>query len=188
MATSRFRMRPRWPWLPGVIIGFGAALIVFAWVARVPPRTRTVETAAGAVLIVLALMYLRSPLWRSYVVVDDDGLRVETPRGLRLELPWKDVVRVRAAAATETCYIDAGMPARSFLLPGPGIAAPFRVERRGELYRLIVAACAGRVEEVAELEPPRPRRGAGAEVEAETGSGTGTGTGAGTGTGTGTGS
>ena len=128
-------------------------------------------------------MYLRSPLWRSYVVVDDDGLRVETPRGLRLELPWKDVVRVRAAAATETCYIDAGMPARSFLLPGPGIAAPFRVERRGELYRLIVAACAGRVEEVAELEPPRPRRGAGAEVEAETGSGTGTGTGTGAGTG-----
>ena len=176
MATSRFRMRPRWPWLPGVIIGFGIALIVFAWVAGVPPRTRTVETGAGTVLIVLALLYLRSPLWRSHVVVDDDGLRVETPRGLRLELPWRDVVRVRAAASTETCYIDAGMPAKSFLLPGPGIAAPFRVERRGELYRLIVAACAGRVEEVPELEPPKPRRGA--EPEAGGGAGTGTGTGA----------
>jgi hypothetical protein len=156
--SARFRLRPRWSWLPWAIGGFGAALIAFAWIAAVPVRTRGVETATGLILGALAVLYARSPLWRSDVVVDEVGLKIAGPRGVRLALAWSEVVKVRAAPATKTCYIDAGMPAKSFLLPGPGAAAPYRVERREALYDRIVAACAGRVDEVPELDLTPPRR------------------------------
>lgn len=156
--TARFRLRPRWAWLPWAIGGFGAALIAFAWIADVPPTTRGVETFAALMLCALAGLYARSPLWRSHVVVDADGLKITGPRGVRLKLSWSEVVKVRAAPANKTCYIDAGMPQKSFLLPGPGASAPYRVEHRAALYDRIVAACAGRVDEVPELDLTPPRR------------------------------
>jgi len=160
VTPQRFRLRPAYPWLPWALGGFGVLCIVFGWLAGVGPRTRWTETAAGAVLVALALWYLRSPLWRSAVEVDDRGLRVVGPRGVRLELPWREVVRVRWARADQTCYIDAGMADKSFLVPGPGVAAPYRIEGRAALCDLVRAACGERVEEVAELAPPRPGKAA----------------------------
>src|SRR5689334_11843859 len=107
-SPGRYPLRPRYPWLPWALGGFGLACLVFAWSAAVPPRTRWIESAAGLVLATLALLYVRSPLWRSAVEIDDAGLRVVGPRGVRLSLTWPEVVRVRWARRDETCYIDAG--------------------------------------------------------------------------------
>lgn len=154
--TASFRLRPRWPWLPWALGGFGALVLAFSLLAGLGPTTRVVQAALAAAIIAAAVTYARSPLWRSAVIVDDDGLRVEGPRGRRLELLWRDVVRVRAADGNQSCYVDVGEPAKNFLLPGPGMAVPYRIERAGELYARITAACAGKLEKVEDVarKPP----------------------------------
>jgi hypothetical protein len=149
--AAEFRLGPRWPWLAWVIGGFGALLLGFAWVASVEAATRYGETAAGVLVIAMALAYARSPMWRSHVVVDERGLRVVGPRGTRLDLPWADVQRVVAAPSSKTCYLRADVADRSFIVPGPNMAVPYRIQDREALYDRIVAACKDRVEIVDEL-------------------------------------
>ena len=151
--AATFRLTPRWPWLHWALGGFGVLLIGFAWLGGVEDKTRTGETVAGALVILLALAYARSPVWRSHVEVDERGLRVVSPRGVRLDLPWADVRSVRAAPSSQTCYVRADVAAKSFIVPGPGMAVPYRIERREALYQRIVTACADRVETVDELAP-----------------------------------
>ncbi len=152
MATYRFR--PRYRGVAWTSVGVGGSLAVVAasvGFVMLPLVTGALGVAAGAA-------YLASPTWRLAVTVDDDGLEVGTAKRRRFRLAWADVVRVVAAPATSTCFVDGGAPERSLLVPGEGAPAPYDIEDRPGLVRAILARVpAAKVETVASLEQaPKP--------------------------------
>jgi len=154
--AARFRFRPRHPVLAGVAAVMGAGLVVTA-LLDAPVPGAGVATGAGGVAIgglalALALFYLGSPAWRTEIAVDDQGLAVTRAGRLRFRLDWTEVVRMVAAPASASAFIDGGGPARSLLLPGPGARAPYRIAGQRQLYDLIRARIPPeRVVEVARL-------------------------------------
>ncbi len=93
----------------------------------------------GLVALVLGLLYLVSPAWRTEVVVDDEALEVQNRGDRRFRLPWSEVRRVVVSRARGTAFVDGGAPERSLLLPGRGARAPYRIERQAELLEAILA-------------------------------------------------
>lgn len=146
--ADRFRFRPRYRELALGAVGVGAvAAIVGAWHG---PRGLAV---AGVLGLALGLAYLASPAWRYVVVVDDEALEVVRGGERRFRLPWSAVVRVVASPSTGTCFVDGGGAATSLLVPGDGAPAPYDLERKPALYRLILAHVpADRVREVTSLD------------------------------------
>ena len=111
----------------------------------------------GLAAVVLGLLYLVSPAWRTEVGVDDEALEVANRGERRFRLPWSEVRRVVVARASKTAFVDGGAPDRSLLLPGRGAKAPYRIERQGELLEQILArVAADRVVEVERLDRYRP--------------------------------
>jgi len=139
----------------------GAGLIASA-VLDTPLPGRAVATGTGgmilgAAVIALALFYLYSPAWRTEVVVDDDRLEVVTRGDRGFRLAWTEVVRVVAAPARASAFVDGGDPRRSLLLPGAGARAPYRIADQRQLYDFIRAHVpADRVVEVQRLRPTEP--------------------------------
>lgn len=133
MATHRFR--PRYRGVAWTSVGVGGSLaVVAASVGFV-----MLPLVTGAIGIVAGAAYLASPTWRLAVTVDDDGLEVGTPKRRRFRIAWSDVVKVIAAPATHTCFVDGGAPERSLLVPGVGAPAPYDLEDREGLVRAILA-------------------------------------------------
>lgn len=150
---TRHRFRPRYTGVAGTSIGIGGAL--FAVTLAAGP---TLGVVFGAMSVVGGIAYLLSPTWRMAIVVDDAGLRVVTARKTKLALAWGDVVKVIAAPAHHTCFVDGGSPANSVLVPGEGAPAPYDLEDRAALYAAILARVpADRVELVDSLEDVRKR-------------------------------
>lgn len=131
-----FRFRPRYRALPWVVAVLGLAVGALVWWSGSSPVFAVACALFGPLLTAL---YLASPAWRLQVDVDDDALVVRRGDEIRLRLPWSEVARVVASPATHTCFVDGGDPKRSLLVPGPGAAAPYRIERREELYAFILA-------------------------------------------------
>lgn len=151
MTTSRHRFVPRYRGVAWTAVGIGGSLATVGAIAAV-----LVPIASGAIGIAAGLAYLASPTWRLEVVVDEHQLAVVGPRGPRFKLPWTDVVKVIAAPAHHTCFVDGGAPARSLLVPGVGAPAPYDLRDRARLYDTIVAHVpADRVEIVESLEASR---------------------------------
>ncbi|HKE13935.1 MAG TPA: hypothetical protein VKB80_03645 [Kofleriaceae bacterium] len=153
----RFRFRPRRPVLAAVAGAMGAVFVASSLVGA-PGVGGVPAIAAGAVVALLAAFYLLSPAWRTEVVVDDGGLEVQSRGDRRFRLAWSEVVRVVAAPASASAFVDGGAPERSLLLPGPGARAPYRIDGQRELYQHIRAHVAPeRVSEVERLgRDPRP--------------------------------
>lgn len=149
----RFRFRPGRP-LVAVAAGATGAVLVVSSVLGAPVPGRAIAIALGAIAVGLAIFYLVSPAWRTEVLVDDGGLEVvQRGSGRLFRLAWSEVVRVVAAPATASAFVDGGEPRRSLLLPGPSARAPYRIDGQRELYEQICARVApDRVTEVEKLD------------------------------------
>jgi hypothetical protein len=111
----------------------------------------------GLFAVLLAILYLLSPAWRTEVLVDADGLEVQNRGNRRFRLPWGEVTRVVVARARGTAFVDGGAPDRSLLLPGRGARAPYKIERQADLLERILAGVeAERIVEVDRLDQLRP--------------------------------
>jgi hypothetical protein len=157
--TARsFAFRPRYRALAWSSIGVGGAVAAAAAALGLV----TVPLVTGALGVALGAAYLRSPTWRIAVTVDDRGLRVGSPRKLRFDLAWADVVRVVASPSTRSCFVDGGSPERSLLVPGDGAPAPYDIADRAALVEAILAHVPpDKVQTVASLDQadPGPARG-----------------------------
>ena len=135
MPTTTHRFRPRYRGVAWTATAVGGSLAAVAAVAGL----LTVPLVTGAIGMVLGAAYLASPTWRLSVTADDAGLEVGSPKRRRFRLAWADVVRVIAAPASHTCFVDGGAPERSLLVPGPGAPAPYDLEDRPALVAAILA-------------------------------------------------
>ena len=150
---ATYRFRPGLAAFAWSILAIGALMLAAVPVLDLAGVTRTFAVVCGLAGVALALLYFRSPAWRLTVVVDAEALTVRRDEDVRFRLPWADVREVVASPSTRTCYVDGGAVSRSLLVPGPGAPAPYKIERRAELYAAIVArAPADRIREVATLE------------------------------------
>jgi hypothetical protein len=146
--TRTFRFRPRYRGVAWTSIGLGGAV----GGAAAAVGFMTVPLITGAVGMLAGVAYLASPTWRLVVTVDDEALEVGTSKQRRFRLPWSDVVRVIAAPAKHTCFVDGGTPAQSLLVPGDGAPAPYDIEDRAALVDAILAHVpADKIERVASL-------------------------------------
>ena len=141
-----YRLRPRYRGLAWGSIGIGGALATMAlW-------TPAVVAVASVCGLGLGAAYLLSPTWRLRVVTTDESLAVIAGDKPRFTLPWAEVVKVVASPSTKTCFVDGGAAERRILVPGDGAPAPYRIERRDELFDEILARVpAAKIEEVALL-------------------------------------
>jgi hypothetical protein len=136
---AEFRFRPRFRALPWVCAVLGPGMLVVALATGSSGRSLTFAIV-GAVLGPLVLVaYKASPAWRLRVVTDEEGLAVWQGKELRFRVPWWDVRRLVCSPKTHTCYVDGGVATRSLLVPGPGAPSFYSIERREELYEIIVA-------------------------------------------------
>jgi hypothetical protein len=141
-----YRLRPRYRGIAWGSIGIGGALATMAlW-------TPAVVAVASVCGLGLGTAYLLSPTWRLRVVTSDEALAVLAGDKPRFTLPWAEVVKVVASPSTKTCFVDGGAAERRILVPGDGAPAPYRIERRDELFDEILARVpAEKIEEVALL-------------------------------------
>ncbi|MCW5808526.1 MAG: hypothetical protein KIT31_39615 [Deltaproteobacteria bacterium] len=135
MAATLHRFKPRFRGLAWSAVGVGGGLAGFAAVIGFV----ALPFATGLAGVALGTAYLLSPTWRLAVTVDDDGLAVGSPARQRFRLLWRDVVKVVAAPATNTCFVDGGAPERSLLVPGDGAPAPYDLEDRPGLVAAILS-------------------------------------------------
>lgn len=135
MTPRTFAFRPRYRALAWSSIGVGGAVTAVAAAFGLV----AVPLVTGALGVALGVAYLGSPTWRIAVTVDDRGLRVGSPRRLRFDLAWADVVRVVASPSTRSCFVDGGSPERSLLVPGDGAPAPYDIADRAALVEAILA-------------------------------------------------
>ena len=133
--TATFRFRPRYRGVAWTAIGIGGSLATAASIIGFV----ILPLATGAIGIAIGAAYLASPTWKLAVVVDDAGYAVTSRGREKFRVAWSEVVRVVASPSTQTCFIDAGTPARSLLVPGDGAPAPYAIERRADLFALVVA-------------------------------------------------
>ncbi|MEZ4359818.1 MAG: hypothetical protein R3B48_06530 [Kofleriaceae bacterium] len=130
---ARHRFRPRYRGLAWGAAGLGAGLGAISWAA--PP----IVLVTGVCGLLLGGAYLASPTWRLAVETSEDALAVVAGSRTRFSLPWTEVQAVVASRATRTCFVNGGVPERSLLVPGDGAPAPYRLERREELFDFILA-------------------------------------------------
>ena len=143
------RFLPRYRSLAWGTVGIGGALAGVAAIAGFI----ALPLATGAIGIALGAAYLKLPMWRLAVTVDDAGLAVGSPKKQRFKLAWGDVVRVVASPSTHSCFVDGGAPEKSLLVPGDGAPAPYDIEDRPALFDTILANVpADRVRTVETLE------------------------------------
>jgi hypothetical protein len=140
-----YRLRPRYRGIALGSIGIGGAVATMAlWTPAV--------VAVSVCGVGLGIAYLLSPTWRLRVVTSDEALAVIAGDKPRFTLPWAEVVKVVASPSTKTCFVDGGTAERRILVPGDGAPAPYRIERRDELFDEILARVpAAKIEEVALL-------------------------------------
>jgi hypothetical protein len=146
--VKTFRFKPRYRGVAWTSVGVGGALgVVSAAVGFL-----AVPMVTGALGIAAGIAYLASPTWKISVTVDDEAIAVGSPNKQRFRLPWTDVVKVIAAPAKHTCFVDGGAPERSLLVPGDGAPAPYDIEDKPALVAWILAHVAeAKIEKVASL-------------------------------------
>jgi hypothetical protein len=133
--TSRHRFRPRYKGLALGAMSLGGGLVaVAAGIGFV-----ALPLVTGVIGIGVGGAYLLSPSWKLEVITDEDGLEVRDAKRSRFKLAWTDVVRVVAAPAHHSCFVDGGAPEKSLLVPGVGAPAPYDLEDRPGLVATILA-------------------------------------------------
>ena len=134
-------------------VGIGAGLTGISLAVLAAPL---LVVATGAAGMVLGGGYLMSPAWRLVLVIDDQGYEVRTRKATKFRVAWSQVTRVVASPTTSSCYVDAGTPERSLLVPGDGAPAPYDLEDRPAIVAAILAHVpADKVKTVETLEQAR---------------------------------
>jgi hypothetical protein len=123
-----------------LIIVFGASLCALPFWYRVEGMPRMIDLFAGSGAVIMAAIYLASPTWRSYIVIDERGLALQAPRGEKLRIDWDQVVEVIVDDEEPAAFVRGPSGGRSFLLPSDAHPAPYRVDRPRALLDLIVSA------------------------------------------------
>jgi|GEM_PF-1280945 len=169
--SRAFRFKPRFAALAYGAVGVGAALLGAVVVFGLDGDNRTFALIVGLGAVALGALYLLSPAWRYQVLVDDDGLEVQTGRGeRRFRVAWTDARKVIASPDTKTLVFFGDGPEHNLIVPGPGAPAPYDIEDKPALYDAIVTNVpAALVQEVdllenvdaaaAAPEPPAPTTG-----------------------------
>jgi hypothetical protein len=93
----------------------------------------------GAAGLFLGFAYLRSPVWRLAVEVQEENLVVWNGLEERMRLPWSEVHKIIVDPERKTCYVDGGSPEQSLLVPGPGAAASYDIRHKDALIDAILA-------------------------------------------------
>jgi hypothetical protein len=106
---------------------------------------------SGLLLLATTVLKVRERVMWPCVVLDERGYAVEERGREKFRVAWSDVQRVSADAAEEALYVDCGDAAKNLLVP-PGRGFGFTFERRGELFRRVIAAVPDRVLEVERLD------------------------------------
>jgi hypothetical protein len=148
VAAAGFPLRPRRPEVPALVAIFGLVLLVAGAFTR--GGARLVNLGCGIGLLLAIAAFGASPLWRSALVVDDDGCVVRGPRGDRLRIAWSDVRRVLVDDAEGTCWVDGGEGKR-LLVPSRGMASSYVIRGHAEATRAIAGHVPDRVRRVEKL-------------------------------------
>ncbi|RMH40037.1 MAG: hypothetical protein D6689_14925 [Deltaproteobacteria bacterium] len=139
MTATEFRFLPRYRAYAWTAIALGVATAVAALVGGARGRALWTAVGFGGGAAALAALYLRSPVWRYRLRVDDRGVELVDHHGdRRFLVEWTDVVRCVASPDTRTLALDGGGPERTVVVPGPGAPAPYDVADKDELYEAIV--------------------------------------------------
>jgi hypothetical protein len=136
---DRFRFLPRYGGLAWSAAAIGIALLALTPILGLAGPSRLFALGTGIAGLSLATLYRLSPAWRLCVEVSEDTLKVTSGTKVRFELPWSEVERVVASPTTHTCFVDGGSPERSLLVPGQGASAPYDIEAKEQLFKIIIA-------------------------------------------------
>ncbi|MCP4444712.1 MAG: hypothetical protein GY811_05105 [Myxococcales bacterium] len=137
--STPYRFKPRFVGVAFVSLSLGVVLIT-ASATITPDRVSSIfALGTGATGVLLSSMYLRSPVWRLAVDVQESGLVLWSGTSEKLRLPWSDVSRVVMDADREVCFVDGGTPDRSLLVPGPAAPASYVIAKREQLIDDILA-------------------------------------------------
>ena len=156
--STPYRFRPRFLGVAFLSLSLGVVLIV-ASATITPDRMSAIFTfITGAAGLFFGFAYLKSPVWRLAVDIQDDDLVVWNGLEERLRLPWSSVEKVVVDAARETCFVDGGEPDSSLLIPGPGAPASYDVRHKKALIQAILARVSeDRVEETLDVCTTAPK-------------------------------
>ena len=137
--STPYRFKPRFVGVAFVSLSIGVVLIA-ASATLTPDRFSSIfALITGAAGVFLSFTYLRSPVWRLAVDVQESDLVVWNGTEEKLRLPWSDVTRVVMDPDREVCFVDGGTPARSLLVPGPAAPASYVIAKRDQLIDAILA-------------------------------------------------
>ncbi len=115
-------------------------ILITASATLTPDRFSSVfALISGALGVFLSFTYLRSPVWRLAIEVQDEHLLVWSGTTEKLRLAWDDVTRLVIDADREVCFVDGGSPERSVLVPGPAAPASYVIAKRDALIDEILA-------------------------------------------------
>ncbi len=136
--STPYRFRPRFLGVAFLSLSIGVVLVVAA--ATVTPDTMSTGFAfvTGVAGLFLGFAYLKSPVWKLAVEIQDEDLIVWTGTSEKLRLPWDEVKEVIVDAEHLTCFVNGGTPAKSLLVPGPGAQASYDIRNKIELIAAIL--------------------------------------------------
>lgn len=137
--SNTYRFRPRFLGLAFLSSSIGVVLIASSFTLTPDRMSGIFALLTGAAGLVFGFAYLRSPVWRLAVEVQDDYLVVWNGLAERMRLPWSEVQKVVVDHEQQTCYVDGGTPEQSLLVPGPGANASYDIKDKGKLIEDILA-------------------------------------------------
>lgn len=134
-----YRFRPRFLGLAFLSLSIGVILIAGSLTLAPDRISRIFALASGVAGIFFGFAYLRSPVWRLAVEVQENELVVWNGLERRMSLPWSDVKKVVVDPDHKNCYVDGGSPEQSLLVPGPGATASYDIKDKDALIAAILA-------------------------------------------------
>jgi hypothetical protein len=136
--TTPYRFRPRFLGVAFLSLSVGVVLVVSGATITPDAMSTIFSYVTGTAGLFLGFAYLKSPVWKLAVEIEDEALVVWTGVEERLRLPWDQVKEVKVDAEHMTCYVDGGAPKQSLLIPGPGAQASYDILKKAELIAEIL--------------------------------------------------
>lgn len=130
----RYRFRPKYRVIPWISAGLGVAILGIGLFVDLDRESRIFALASGIFGPALAAMYLASSAWKLAIETGEDGLKLWAGSELRFTIAWSEVVKLIHSPTHKTAFVDGGVPDKSLVLPGPGVPAPYRIEKQAALY------------------------------------------------------
>lgn len=130
-------LRPRYGSLAAAAGGLGVILIVLGF-SFASGAGRTFALVGGAMGLLLAALWWRSPVRKLAVRTSPEGIAVVRGGETKMALGWDEVERLLISEGS--CYLWAGSEERSLLVAGPGVPAPYEVADRAALIETIEAS------------------------------------------------